>query len=33
MTGYSSQPISQRAAKELLALPLEDKALLSREKI
>lgn len=25
MTGYSSQPISQRAAKELLALDLGDK--------
>lgn len=33
MTGYSSQPISQQAAKELLALPLEDKVVLSREKI
>ena len=33
MTGYGNQPISQRAAKELLALPLEDKVLLSREKI
>lgn len=33
MTGYSSQPISQQAAKELLVLPLEDKVVLSREKI
>lgn len=33
MTGYSSQPISQQAAKELLALPLGDKVFLSREKI
>ena len=33
MTGYGNQPISQQAAKELLALPLEDKVLLSREKI
>ena len=33
VTGYGNQPISQQAAKELLALPLEDKALLSREKI
>lgn len=33
MTGYSSQPISQQAAKELLALDLGDKVFLSREKI
>ena len=33
MTGYGNQPISQQAAKELLALPLEDKVVLSREKI
>ncbi len=33
MTGYGNQPISQRAAKELLALPLEYKALMSRWKI
>lgn len=33
MTGYSNQPIPQQAARELLALPLEDKVLLSREKI
>lgn len=33
MEGYSNQPISQQAAKELLVLPLEDKVVLSREKI
>ncbi len=33
MTGYSNQPIPKEAAKQLLALDLEDKVLLSREKI
>ena len=33
MEGYSNQPISQQAAKELLALDLGDKVFLSREKI
>lgn len=33
MEGYSNEPIPKQAAKELLALPLEDKVLLSREKI
>lgn len=33
MTGYGNQPISQQAAKELLALDLGDKVFLSREKI
>ena len=33
MTGYSNQPIPQQAARELLALPLEDKVLLSCGKI
>lgn len=33
MEGYSNEPIPKQAAKELLALPLEDKVFLSREKI
>lgn len=33
MTGYGNQPISQQAAKELLALDLGDKEILSYEKI
>nr|DAT96920.1 MAG TPA: phosphoadenosine-phosphosulfate reductase [Caudoviricetes sp.] len=33
MTGYSNQPIPKEAAKQLLALDLGDKVLLSREKI
>ena len=33
MTGYGNQPISQQAAKQLLALDLQDKEILSYEKI
>ena len=33
MEGYSNQPISKEAAKQLLALDLQDKEILSYEKI